>query len=121
MTANSARQQRRLIRSIRTFLDAAPGRMLPASARTGTRHQRTGIHEGSRTVATHRPDRPPVFYARVAGFIYLFAMASGIFSQSFVLDRLLVNGDLVATAHNIVAAEGLFRLGIAVDRHYLPE
>ena len=115
MTANSARQQRRLIRSIRTFLDAAPGRMLPASARTGTRHQRTGIHEGSRTVATHRPDRPPVFYARVAGFIYLFAMASGIFSQSFVLDRLLVNGDLVATAHNIVAAEGLFRLGIAVD------
>jgi hypothetical protein len=27
------------------------------------------------------PERPPLFYARVAGFIYLLAMALGIFSQ----------------------------------------
>jgi hypothetical protein len=66
-------------------------------------------------VATQGPERSPVFYARVAGFIYLFAMALGIFSQSFVLDRLVVNGDAAATAHNIVASEGLFRLGIAAD------
>jgi hypothetical protein len=60
-------------------------------------------------------ERPPLFYARVAGFIYLFAMALGIFSQVFVLGRLVVPGDAAATASNIVASEGEFRLGIAVD------
>ena len=60
------------------------------------------------------PERSPVFYARVAGCIYLVAMALGIFSQSFVLGR-MVEDDAAATAHNIVAAEGLFRLGIAID------
>jgi hypothetical protein len=39
-------------------------------------------------VATDIRERSPVFYARVAGFIYLFAMAMGIFSQSFVLGGL---------------------------------
>jgi hypothetical protein len=66
-------------------------------------------------VVTHPGDRSPVFYARIAGFIYLFAMALGIFSQSFVLDRLVVNGDAASTAHNIEASESLFRLGIAAD------
>jgi len=66
-------------------------------------------------VATHHSDRAPVFYARIAGFIYLFAMALGIFNQSFVLDRVVVDGDAAATAHNIGASVGLFRLGIAAD------
>ena len=60
-------------------------------------------------------ERPPLFYARIAGFIYLFAMALGIFSQVFVLGRVVVPGDAAATASNIVASEGEFRLGIAVD------
>ena len=59
--------------------------------------------------------RPPLFYARVAGFIYLAAMALGIFSQVFILGRIVVPGDAAATANHIVASEGLFRLGIAVD------
>jgi hypothetical protein len=66
-------------------------------------------------VATEAFERPPLFYARVAGFIYLFAMALGIFSQMFVLGRIVVPGDAAATANNIVVSEGLFRLGIAVD------
>jgi hypothetical protein len=66
-------------------------------------------------VVSRLRERSPVFYARIAGFIYLFAMALGIFSQSFVLDRLVVSGDAAATAHNIEASEGLFRLGIAAD------
>jgi hypothetical protein len=66
-------------------------------------------------VATEAFERPPLFYARVAGFIYLFAMALGIFSQVFVLGRIVVPGDAAATANNIMASEGLFRLGIAVD------
>jgi Domain of unknown function (DUF4386) len=60
-------------------------------------------------------ERSPLFYARVAGVIYLSAMALSIFSQVFVLDRLIVQGDARATADNIVASEGLFRLGIAID------
>ena len=66
-------------------------------------------------MATEAPERSPVFYARVAGFIYLFAMALAIFSQSFVLDRIVVAGDAAATARNILFSEGLFRVGIAVD------
>jgi hypothetical protein len=60
-------------------------------------------------------ERSPLFYARVAGAIYLSAMALSIFSQMFVLNRLIVPGDAHATANNIVASEGLFRLGIAID------
>ncbi len=59
--------------------------------------------------------RPPLFYVRVAGSIYLIAMALGIFSQVFVLGRIVVPGDAAATANNILTSEGLFRLGIAVD------
>ena len=66
-------------------------------------------------MTTEAFDRPPLFYARVAGFIYLFAMALGIFSQVFVLGRILVPGDAAATANNLLASEGLFRLGIAID------
>jgi hypothetical protein len=62
----------------------------------------------------HSPERSPLFYARVAGVIYLLAMALGIFSQSFVLGQLVAT-DAAATAHNILSAEGLFRLGIAID------
>ena len=66
-------------------------------------------------MTTEALERPPLFYARVAGFIYLFAMALGIFSQVFVLGRIIVPGDAAATANNLLASEGLFRLGIAID------
>ena len=59
--------------------------------------------------------RPPLFYARVAGCIYLAAMALGIFSQTFILGRIVVPGDAAATANNILASEELFRLGVALD------
>src|SRR6267143_2483828 len=75
----------------------------------------TYAHLAGGAVATEAFDRPPLFYARVAGFIYLFAMALGIFSQVFVLGRIVVPGDAAATANNILTSEGLFRLGIAVD------
>jgi hypothetical protein len=58
--------------------------------------------------------RPPLFYARLAGFIYLLAMALGIFSQTYILGR-IVGDDAAGTAQQIAASEGLFRLGIVVD------
>jgi len=60
-------------------------------------------------------DRSPLFYARVAGFIYLSAMALSMFSQMYVPGRIVVPGDLGATAQNLLAHEGLFRAGIVVD------
>ena len=66
-------------------------------------------------MTTAAPERSLTFYARVAGFIYLFAMALAIFSQSFVLGRIVVTGNAAATAHNILTSEGLFRLGVTLD------
>lgn len=57
--------------------------------------------------------RSPAFYARIAGVIYLSAMALSMFNQSVVLGRMIVANDAAVTARNIVAAEGLFRVGIA--------
>ena len=66
-------------------------------------------------MATNADERSPLFYARLAGAIYLIAMALGIFSQVVVLGRIVVPGDTAATAGNILASEGLFRLGIVLD------
>lgn len=53
--------------------------------------------------------------ARVVGVSYLFAMAASIFTEGFLRARLIVGDDAVATARNILAHEGLFRLGIGVE------
>ena len=53
--------------------------------------------------------------ARVAGFLYLTIIISGIFAEFFVRQSLIVPGDATATANNIMASEGLFRVGIAGD------
>lgn len=53
--------------------------------------------------------------ARLAGFLYLFQMATAVFGQSFVRDRLIVRGDATKTAENILGSERLFRLSVAGD------
>lgn len=53
--------------------------------------------------------------ARFAGILYLVIIISGIFAEFFVRQNLVVPGDATTTAHNIMASEGLFRLGIAGD------
>lgn len=57
----------------------------------------------------------PSTYARAAGFLYLAIIVSGIFAEFFVRASLVAPGDATATANNIMAAEGLFRFGIAGD------
>jgi hypothetical protein len=52
--------------------------------------------------------------AKVAGFLYLFQMATGIFGESYVRGQLIV-GDATKTAQNIIGSERLFRLSIAGD------
>jgi uncharacterized protein DUF4386 len=51
--------------------------------------------------------------ARLAGFLYLVIIITGIFDLKVIPDRLIVNGNAVATYANIVRSETLFRLGIA--------
>lgn len=53
--------------------------------------------------------------ARVAGFLYLIVMASGIFANLYVRSSLIVPGDAAATAAKIIASEGLFRLGFVSE------
>jgi hypothetical protein len=52
--------------------------------------------------------------AKMAGFIYLFQMATGIFGF-YAKDQLIVSADAVQTAKNIAASEQLFRIGIVSD------
>jgi hypothetical protein len=50
--------------------------------------------------------------ARIAGFGYLIIFITGIFSNFFVLESLVVPGDAAATVTNIIANDMLFRIGI---------
>jgi len=52
--------------------------------------------------------------ARLAGFMYLLLVMSGIFYLVYVPSQLMVTGDSLATVNNIKESEFLFRLGIAV-------
>jgi Domain of unknown function (DUF4386) len=53
--------------------------------------------------------------ARLAGWLYLFVVVSGIFSLIYVPSRIQVAGDMAATVANLRASAGLYRLGIATE------
>ncbi len=52
--------------------------------------------------------------AKAAGLIYLIAMATSIFAEMYARAPLIVAGDAVRTAMNIVASERLFRIGSVI-------
>lgn len=53
--------------------------------------------------------------ARTAGILYLILAVCGGFAEFFVRKGLIVAGDAAATVSNILAAQPLFRLGIASE------
>jgi len=53
--------------------------------------------------------------AGIAGFLYLFLMATGVFAELYARGSLIVPGNAAATAANIAASERLFRLGTVSD------
>jgi hypothetical protein len=57
--------------------------------------------------------------ARVAGFTFLLAMAIVVLANYGINFRLIVPGNAVDTARNIVAHETLFRLNIALNLMYV--
>jgi hypothetical protein len=74
------------------------------------------MNSNTYTLMTNRTAEPSLRKAaRIAGLLYLTIIVAGIFAQFVVRSSLIVPGDATATADNIVASEGLFRLGIAGD------
>ncbi len=57
----------------------------------------------------------PRTLARIGGALYVFIIVTGVFGELFVRNGLIVTGDATATAANIAAHEGLWRLGVAGD------
>lgn len=57
----------------------------------------------------------PLTAARIAGVLYLIVIVTGIASEIFVRERLIVAYNAAATAENILRHERLFRLGFASD------
>src|SRR5437899_7699097 len=55
----------------------------------------------------------PQVYARIGGVLYLIVIVIGFCTEFFVRDKLVVSGDVTATANNIMASESLWRISIA--------
>jgi len=53
--------------------------------------------------------------ARVAGFMFLFSLIVPLLNWTFVLSKLIVAENVIATASNIMANELLFRIGITIE------
>ena len=53
--------------------------------------------------------------ARIAGLLYLVNGVTGFFGIIYVPSRLVVSGNVGATANNILTSEKLFRLGIVSE------
>jgi hypothetical protein len=53
--------------------------------------------------------------AHTTGLLYLIIIICAGFSEGYVRGNLIVPGDASATASNIIASEGLFRIGFALD------
>jgi len=64
-------------------------------------------------MASSESARSQIKYARLAGFMYLFIIAIYLLG-AYVSSRFEVPGNVVETAHRIVAHELLFRFGLAL-------
>ena len=53
--------------------------------------------------------------ARIGGLLYLIMIIAGGFAEAFVREGVTVYGDAVATAHNILASEQMYRFGFVAD------
>jgi hypothetical protein len=70
---------------------------------------------GGMEMTDHAADKSLQRTARVAGLAFLLVLIGYTLSWIFVYAKLIVPGNAVATAQNIMAHELLFRIGIAGD------
>ncbi len=57
----------------------------------------------------------PQVYARIGGVLYLIIIIAGALGEIFIRGKLIVSGDALSTASNIMASPSLWRIGIAGD------
>ncbi len=72
-------------------------------------------NRGGADLTRRTANMSPQVNARLAGLLYLLVTIASIFSFFYMRSRLIVPGDAIATASNILASQGLFRMGIASD------
>jgi hypothetical protein len=63
----------------------------------------------------HATSIGPRALARIGGLLYLVIIASGLFQEMFVRNRLIAPGDAALTAANLTSMELLWRLGVAAE------
>ncbi len=66
-------------------------------------------------MTTRASETSPQVYARIGGILYLVIIAIGALDQISIRGGLIASGDAVSTAKHIMAAESLWRIGIAGD------
>jgi uncharacterized protein DUF4386 len=57
----------------------------------------------------------PQVYARIGGILYLIIIIAGALGEIFIRGKLIVSGDAMSTASNIMASQSRWRIGIAGD------
>jgi hypothetical protein len=65
--------------------------------------------------AEARSEMSPQLFARTAGLLYLVIIVLGLMGEMVVRANIVAPGDAAATAANIAAAGGLFRMGFLFD------
>ena len=53
--------------------------------------------------------------ARIAGVLYLFLIITGVFGVMYIPSQIIVPGDSITAAKNIISKELLFRIGVLND------
>ena len=66
-------------------------------------------------MTSHSTQLSPQVYARIGGILYLMIIIAGALGEIFIRGKLIVSGDAISTANNIIASQSLWRLGIAGD------
>ena len=64
-------------------------------------------------MTSHTIEASPQVYARIGGILYLMIIIAGALGEIFIRGKLIVSGDAMSTANNIMAAQSLWRIGIA--------
>jgi hypothetical protein len=66
-------------------------------------------------MSTERRSESFDLMARAAGALWIITIVCGIFAEAYARGQLIVTDNPGATAHNIMAAQNLFRLGVVAD------